>query len=369
METGRAGGHSAYRSGASDFGEYFAPSFDSMFVAPVGYALPRLQAGAVIRGLQKNQQDVLYKQAQLDAAHYAAATKRCNRMLQGDGTGRLAVASSALAVGTGLTLNCTTTASLTPGTTKGATFLERGHKYNFVDPVTAIVRGTFQVVTPGASSCVVNVLSGTSVSGDDICDVNSYGNWWRGVEWLIDNVSRTLQAQNTGTYPQLNDSVIDLNGAPMTPLVFESMKTYLETRNNDQAAREMLECLLTPGQYSALKKQGYGFREYSDGYNKTHGVQGEYVEDGVNFTKDADYEDANIVLTKKANLKRFVEMPFGPYDLDGLERRMLLGAQNTGSDNYQSAIGVRMAPAKVQVRAAVKVKRAAIPAETQVTAY
>ena len=93
METGRAGGHSAYRAGASDFGEYFAPSFDSMFVAPVGYALPRLQAGAVIRGLQKNQQDVLYKQAQLDAAHYAAATKRCNRMLQGDGTGRLAVAS------------------------------------------------------------------------------------------------------------------------------------------------------------------------------------------------------------------------------------------------------------------------------------
>lgn len=369
MELSRPGGHGAWRDGASDFNEYVAPKFDAMYVGPTGYALPKLTSGSTIRGLMRNDKDILYKQADVDASHFAAATKRWNRMLQGDGSGRLAVSASALSVGTNLTLNCTTTASLTAGNTKGATFLEANHRYNAVDPATGTIRGTFNVKTPGASSAVVNVTAGTVASGDDIVDVNSYGNWPRGIEWLIDNTARILQTQNTGTVPQLNDNVIDLNGAPFTPLVIESMRTYLRTRNNSKAAGEMLNCLLVPGQLSVLRKQGYGFREYADGYNTVHGVAQNYSEEGIKFIEDADYEDANIVMWKDGTLKRYTEMPFGPYNLDGQTRRMLFGANSTGSDNYQEAIGCRMAVGKVKVRSAVKVKRAALPSETQVSAY
>jgi hypothetical protein len=49
-------------------------------------------------------------------------------------------------------------------------------------------------------------------------------------------------------------------------------------------------------------------------------------------------------------MKIYVMKKFGKYDRDGLQVRMLLGANNTGSDNWQSAMGCKQNPATLSPR-------------------
>ncbi len=366
----RPGGHTGFVPSASDFNPAVPPQSGSMWGFPVGYAMPVVMNGAVIRSFQRRKQDAIQSFREFMGLYTETATKRINQMCHGDGSGALAFSASAIGA-TGVTsCNFTTTAAATPGQTKGAYRLEEGHSYHAMNPATGAIRGTFTVTIPGKSSATINVTSGTIASGDPIVDLNSYLRWWRGLWHLIGASSRVLQGLNTANFQDLNDPIVDLNGQTLTPAAFRSVKSSLQTRNNKEDAENSLLCFGTFGQYTVLCKQGYNLRFYVNGNNGVvTGVANEYQDGDTVFVRDADGDEDRLALTQAEAFAMYEEMPFGLYDLDNQEWRMLLGVNNTGSDNYQQAMGCRSAMVKVKTRKCAGIIRAALAGvETQVAA-
>lgn len=365
----RPGGHTGWTPSNSDFNLPVPPQSNSMWAFPLGYALPVIMNGTVIRGFQRRKQDKIQSYREFMAIYTETATKRINQMCHGDGSGSLAFSASTLSsTGPGQTLNCTTTPAATPGQTKGAVRLEEGHTYNAINTATGAIRGTFTVTTTGKSSCVINLLSGTISSGDPLTDVNSYNRYWRGFWHLIGNSSRVLQGLNTANFLDLMDSVVDLNGQLLTPAAFRSIKSSLQTRNNRADAENSLLAWGTFGQYTVLLKQGYNLRFYVNGNDgKVSGVATEYEDGDTEFVRDADGDEDRCALGQAEAFGMFEEMPFGMYDLDNQEWRMLLGINGSGSDNYQQAIGIRACLVKKKTRKTAGIIRASIQGvETQV---
>jgi hypothetical protein len=60
--------------------------------------------------------------------------------------------------------------------------------------------------------------------------------------------------------------------------------------------------------------------------------------------------------------------PYGKYNRDGLNTRMLLGQNQTGSDNWQSAVGWKGNPATLSGRGSAFIKRGQLGYATQITA-
>ena len=371
LKTSRPGGFRAYPPDSSDFNEYFPQTSNRMYAFPLYAALGILTQGAAYRSFSRDTENSLQSESDWMADHVEAFVKRFNYMCHGDGTGRLAVSATTLAsTGSGQTLTCTTTAAATPGQTKGGTRLELGHKYAAIVAATGATRGTFQVEATSGSAPTVNVLSGSITSGDDIVDIASYNNWFRGLPHLIDSTSRILQTRNTAVDRDLNDPVIDLNGATLTPVTFSSLKAMLSVRNNDGAGAINAITFMTPGQAHLLRVQQYGYRMYMDAKPEVRGVAQKYVEDGVEFILDADGEEDRGYLIKTGEtmpLAWYEEKEFGPYEMgDAADWRMLFGSNNTGSDKWQKAIGWGGALVKIGTRCAAAFKRAALPTETQV---
>ncbi len=364
----RPGGHTGYLPSNSDFNAAVSPQSNAMWAFPVGYALPTVMQGTVMRSFKRRQGDQIQSFRQLMELYTETATKRINMMCHGDGSGALAFSASTIGATGPATLNCTTTPAATPGQTKGAVRLEEGHSYNAINPATGAIRGTFFVVTPGKSSAAINVTNGTIASGDPIVDVNSFNRWFRGLWHLIGNSARVLQGLNTANFPDLNDPIVDLNGQVLTPAAFRSVKSSLQTRNNSEDAENSLLCWGTFGQYTVLCKQGYNLRFYVNGNNGVvTGVANEYQDGDTVFVRDADADEDRQALAQAEALKIYEEMPFGLYDLDNQEWRMQLGVNGTGSDNYQQAMGLRSCLAKMKTRKTAGIIRASITGvETQV---
>jgi hypothetical protein len=366
----RPGGHTSWTYSSPDFNAAKGPKSKSMYVFPVGYALPMQNEGSLIRAFKEgNNPDALMNWRDYYLTYTEAATKRIEHFFFGDSSGALAFSASTLgATGAGQTLNCSTTAAATAGQTKGARRLEPNQWYQAINASTGAVRGTFQVTTPGGSSCVINLTSGTITSGDPIVDVGGYQKAMRGLAWLISDQNRTLQGLNTADFPDLNSPFVDLNGALMTPATIHSLKASLNVRNNDKNASKGLKWFITPGQYANLCSQGYGLRRYM-GAAPVEGVSDEYKEGDWEEIQAADLDEDRSYAAKAEKMKEFEEKPFGPYDLDGMDMRMLLGANGTGSDVYQRAIGLRGNPGITGTRACAGIKRAMISGvTTQVSA-
>lgn len=365
----RPGGHTAWIPSSSDFNVPVPPQAGSMWGFPLGYALPVIMAGTVIRGYQKQKQNSIQTFREFMGLYTETATKRINQMMHGDGSGALAYSASTIG-STGISsCNFTTTPASTPGQTKGATRLEEGHSYNAINTATGAIRGTFTVTVTGKSSATINVTSGTISSGDPVVDINSYGRWWRGIWWLIGNSSRVLQGLNTANFSDLNDPIVDLNGQTYTPNAFKSVKASLQTRNNEEAAENGLYSVGTFGSHATLTKQGYNLRFYvNPGAKSTvSGVAATYEDGDTIFIRDSDADEDRTAFFRAEALQRYEEMPFGLYDLDNQEWRMLLGVNGAGSDNYQQAMGCRCTIVKVKTRQTAGIIRQMITnQETQV---
>ena len=98
------------------------------------------------------------------------------------------------------------------------------------------------------------------------------------------------------------------------------------------------------------------------------GVQGDYTDGDTRFIRCADMDEDRVYLAATSVMKMYVMKKFGKYDRDGLQVRMLLGANNTGSDNWQSAMGTKCNPASLHPRATAFIKRAQLAYATQVSA-
>lgn len=365
--SGRPGGHGAYIPSSPDFNAAVPPRTNSMYVFPTGYSLPAVMDGATIRGLK-----VGASQSVIDAKdnikwYTDAGAKRMNYIVQGDGTGALAYSSSSLSAGAGQTMNCTTTASTTAGQTKGARRLELNNFYQAINTATGAIRGTVFISAVGVSSCTVTV-TGSVTSGDPLVDVNSYNKYFRGLAWIISGTNRVFQGLNTANFPDLNSGQLDLVNRLFTPADFETLKAFLRTRNNDPSADNAKKCVMTPGAYSDLCKQGYGYRQYVNGENTVQGVAKKYVDGDTTFELDADADDDRRYIFTASEINRFEEMPFGVFDLDGLTMRMQMGSNGTGSDSWSMAWGSRSnLGMKMPRTAAVAIRCATAGIVTQVT--
>ena len=193
----------------------------------------------------------------------------------------------------------------------------------------------------------------------------------RGLGWLISDQNRVLQGLDTSVYTDLNNPVVDLAGALLTPAAIENAKALLQTRNNAVTASNNLTAFITPGQYSTIRKQGYNLGYYlreDAGSDTMKGVQGDYTDGDTRFIVDADMDEDRVYFCKTSDFKIYEMKPFGEYRRDGLDTRMLLGANQTGSDNWQKALGWKGNPATLSARGSAFIKRAQLGYATQVTA-
>lgn len=355
--TGRPGGHTGYLPSASSFNPAIGAESNSMHLFPTYYALPMVFQGAMIRALRKAPERLMDFSDVLKA-YMDAATKRMEYLIYGDGSGALAFSSSTITVGDAQTMNCTTTAAATPGQTKGATRLEHRHSYQAIIAATGAIRGEILVVTEGTTSCVVNVVWGSVTSGDPIVDPNSYNRMIRGLGHLVSKTSRILQGVNTANFRDLNSPEVDLNGTLMTPADFDTAKTYLQTRSNDETVENKLLAFMTYGAYSTLKRQGWN--QVVQTAEATTGIAKKFVDGDTVFIRTADMDDDRTYLVHPDGIKMFEEMPLGPLDLDGQEFRMLFGNNGTGSDDWQRALAFGGNPGIVAPKSAALIKRALI---------
>lgn len=355
--TGRPGGHTGYVPAASSFNPAIGAESQSMYVYPTYYALPMVFQGAMIRGL-RNSPEKLMDFSKVLKAYMDAATKRLEHLIYGDGSGALAFSSSTLSAGNGQTMNCTTAAAATWGQTKGATRLEHRHSYHAINTTTGLPRGEILVVTEGRTSCVVNVVWGSVTSGDPIVDPNSYNKMIRGLAHLVSGTSRVLQTVNTANVRDLNSSEVDLNGTLLTPLDFNTAKTYLQTRSNEESIENKLIAFMTYGSYNNLRAQGWNQVQQTS--SATTGVAPKFVDGDTVFIRTADMDEDRVYLIHPEGLRMFEEMPLGPLDLDGQEFRMLFGNNGTGSDDWQRALAMAANPGIIAPKTAVLIKRALI---------
>lgn len=367
----RPGGHTWFVPSQSDFNAAVPPQTVSMWVYPTMYALPMVWEGSTIDSFENTPENDVQTYRQIVGQYTRAGMKEINELFYGDGSGSLAYSSTTTAVLGSQTLTGTTAAAATAGQTKGTMWLLQGQTYQAINTSTAQVRGTFTVTAAGASSCTINLTSGTITSGDPIVNVGAYQLVMRGLAWLISDQTRTLQGLSTASFPDLNAPVVDLAGALLTPAAIENGKALLQTRNNDPKAKATLTAFITPGQYSTIKKQGYNLGYYIRNQADSEtmkGVQSEYTDGDTTFVLDADMDEDRVYFAQTSQMRIYEMMKWGNYNRDGLDQRNQLGANGTGSDNWQSAMGCKIAPATLFPRATMFIKRAQLPYATQVTA-
>ncbi len=355
----------------SDFNQANGPQTVSMWVYPTMSAWPMIWTGSAIESMENDTADNVQSYDQIMVEYTETFRKRMNQYFYGTGNGAVAYSATTTTVLGSQSLAGTTTASTTPGQTKGTMWLWEGETYQGIDASTGAVRGTFVVTTAGTSTATVNVLSGTISSGDPIVIQGSYQLAMRGLGWLISDQNRVLQGLDTSVYLDLNSPVVDLAGALLTPAAIENAKALLQTRNNEVKASNNLTAFLTDGQYSTIRKQGYNLGYYlreDAGSDTMKGVQGDYTDGDTRFICDADMDEDRVYFAKTKDFKIYEMKPFGKYNRDGLDSRMLLGANQTGSDNWQSAIGWKGNPATLSARGSAFIKRAQLAYATQVTA-
>ena len=363
----RPGGHSFPTTAAPDFNAAKPPQSESFFIRATEYALPMVIHGRTLDAIRSGVESALTGMAELIGLYTETATKRIEMMVPGDGTGALAYANlgATLTPGAG-TLVCHTSPNTTAGYTKGAFRLEVGQYYQAWDPTTGALHGTFHVTTAGTSQCEVVVDSGTVVDEDRITDVGANLKVPRGMAHLVGDHSRTLQTIATGSNPEWNSPILDLTNRKITPSDIRQIKTTLNTRNNDTSAEHNLVCFTTNGQIQILANQGYGFRKYTS-TESTKGMPNKYEDGDTIWVEAADWDEDRLTFIKSGVLINAVEKEFGEYKEDGLDWRMLLGANSTGSNRWQRAWGVIHNFGIKNVRPAAGIKRAT-PGVTQVSA-
>lgn len=354
----------------SDFNAATGPQTVSMWVYPTMSAWPMLWTGSAIESMENDTEDNVESYEEIMTQYTDTFRKRMNQYFYGTGNGALAYSASTITTLGSQTLTGTTTAAATPGQTKGTMWLWESEIYQAINASTGAVRGTFTVTTAGTSSCTINLLSGTISSGDLIVIQGSYQLAMRGMGWLISDQNRVLQGLDTSVYQDLNAPVVDLAGALLTPAAIENAKTLLVTRNNEGGAKNNLTAFITPGQFSTIRKQGYNLGYYlreDAGSDTMKGVQQDYTDGDTRFIQDADDDEDRVQFAKTSEMKIYTQKPYGKYNRDGLNTRMLLGANQTGSDNWQSAVGWKGNPAVLKPRVTAFIKRAQLGYATQVT--
>ncbi len=334
-----SGGHSTPTASRPDWNEPVADEDLAMYIYSVRYRLPFIFDHALIRdarnkipsapGIMKNRIE----------NKTIAAMKRLERAFYLDGKGSVAYSLTTTSTLGSQTLTGDTTPATTAGHTKGTKWLQKNNWYQAINETTGLPRGLFQVTAVGATTCTINLVSGSISSGDPIVDVNTYTGFFRGLAWLISKANRTIQGVNTADVPDLNSWGIDLAGSPMSFNAIEDMLTGLKIRNNDGNKNGKV-IFIPPGQTSVLRKSGQNFRVYNDGSNVVQGIA-EDIDFGTNITaiSPSDLDEDRVYAVVYNEFGMLEEMELDEMTMDGQTWHQLMGANNSGSERYQGGIG------------------------------
>lgn len=348
IRTTRPGGHTSFGRADVNFRAPVSFEGESMRVYPVWYALPFKIDGATLRALKRGDENQFIKYKDYMQMLTKSAKKRLNIYCHDDATGILAVLDTAFA-STGNTLSLHTLASSAAGAggTKGGVRLEQNHVYSIIDASSETLNMNFSVTTPSRTDPTVAAVTGAIASGaagDFVVDrgptatSSAYKKAPQGLRGLI-NTTGLLQGVSRSTYPDLKSQRINGNDMPVTPLNFNNARALVNIAANDMNEARGRVIVMTPGQDAILRAQQYGYRQYKA--NETvRGVAQKYVDaDGDTYLFDADGAEDRIYMFDGGSIYFGEEKPFGMYNEDSQEIRMLHGTNTSGSDAYFGAIG------------------------------
>ncbi len=349
MITQEPGGHNLYAQGASDFRAPTAMDSDSMRVYPVWYELAHQLDGATLRSLKGGNETQLMSYRRDIGLLTDVALKRLNFYMHGDGTAALAVCGSVLTTtGAGQTLTCLTLATSGAGEaeTKGGVRLKKNHVYAIMNSSTNAIKAIFTVTTPSKTAPTVNVTvsNANTASGDPIVDLgasNSLSSYKKAPAGLrsLAAASGIIQNVNRADYFEWKTPRVNGSDLPITPYVFATAKAYVDIAANDMGESMGRLIVMTPGQETMLRIQQFGYRRY-DGNETVRGVAGKYVDaEGDTILFDADGAEDRVYILDGNSYYLGEEKPFGIFDEDTLELRMLAGTNGVGSDSFYLALG------------------------------
>lgn len=349
IETRRPGGHTSYDRSNVDFRDPVSLETDSMRTYPVWYALPFKIDGSTLRALKRGDVNQFMNYRRYMKSITSAAMKRLEYYFHGDGTGALAVYSSGTnTTGTGRswTLHSLASSAVGESETKGTQRMEVGHTYQVVDTDGSTLNNVFTVTSLTSKTVMVVTCTATNAlaSGDYIVDGGSTTSLsankkvpmgLRGFcaqSGLIQNVART-------DYPELKTPRYNGSDNPITPYAFRFAKDLVRIAANDTNEVSGRTVVITPGQHGALCNQQFGYRRYN-GNEDVRGVASKYVDaDGDTMLICADGAEDRIYIIDGSSYKMGEEKPFGAFDEDGNDIRMLVGANSSGSDKFAGSIG------------------------------
>lgn len=351
IETRRPGGHTSYDRSNVDFRDPVSMETDSMRTYPIWYAMPFQIDGATLRELKSGDANSFISYRRYMKSITEAAMKRLEYYFHGDGSGALAVGSNAgvTSATTGLTLTCHSLASGAVGEaeTKGTQRLEIGHSYAIIDASSFAINS---IVTPTAiaskTSCTVTctTYTATNASGDFLVDAgpttatSAFRKVPMGLRGFC-SASGILQNVSRSDYPELKTPRYNGSDAPITPYAFRFAKDLVRIAANDTNEANGRTIVMTPGQYGALVNQQFGYRRYN-GNETVRGVANKYIDaDGDTYLLCADGAEDRIYILDGGSYGMGEERPFGIFNEDGNEIRMLVGANSNGSDAFAGSLG------------------------------
>lgn len=354
LVTKRPGGHNFYGQDNPDFRLPTPIGSDKMQIYPTWYQIGMTFNGATLRGLKRGEKNYLINFNQMVKMLTDSAKKRMNHIMHGDGTGAIGVCGSVI-TGTGsVSLTCLTLATSGAGEseTKGGVRLEKDQSYAIINPSNGNIKAVFTVTTPSRTAPTVNVTNhfANTASGDPIVDLgasagtlaatslSAYKKAFQGLRSLC-SASGYLQGINRADYLEYKTPRYNGNDQALTPAVLAETKTYVNIGGNDMNEANGKLIVMTPGQQLALRIQQFGYRRL-EGNETVKGVAKNYVDaDGDQYLFDADGAEDRVYILDDSSFYMGEEKPFGLYNEDGNELRMMSGFNGVGKDAFYMAIG------------------------------
>lgn len=356
IETRRPGGHTSYDRSNVDFRKPVSLETDSMRTYPIWYALPFKIDGATFRALKRGDADQFMNYARYMKSITAAAMKRLEYYFHDDGSAVLAVAAGDFGGGdTTLDLQTLASSAAGAGGTKGSKRLEVGHIYAVIDAGTpTVVNATFTVTSINSSSQVgVSIANDDAAvaAGDMIVDMGPASNgdpvdasgtaYNKAPMGLRGFCAQTGVLQNIARsdYAELKTPRYNGSDSPITPYAFRFVKDLVNLAANDTNEATGRLVVIPVGQHGALVNQQFGYRRY-DSNETVRGVANKYIDaDGDTYLMPADAAEDRVYILSQGGYSLGEEKPFGAYDDDGSDIRMLTGVNDTGSDKLAGSIG------------------------------
>lgn len=204
----------------------------------------------------------------------------CNRQMSWDGTGDLALMSSAAVATTSITIKGR------ESTEAALKFLDVGSSFDIYNGTSLVQAGitinSITTGTPSSATAVIVVDQAVTASADyQLIQAGAYGQEIQGLLTQLDDGTSTVFSIDRATYLQARGNVVDLDGASMSIDVLQRLQDETERRGgrgmnciySDYASRRMYQKLLAADKrYVNTVKGDGGFSDKDKNYLEFNGI-------------------------------------------------------------------------------------------------